>query len=118
MARVLTRTLQKTLTGFLSTAVFFAAFVTLGDVLAAAAVAVTASIAQMVLTRSSGRPAGVLVWASLAVVLALAGLTLAGDDAFAVAPPPVHAGKSSSDCFCRPHPLLRREAGTRAAHAS
>jgi hypothetical protein len=117
MARVLTRTLQKTLTGFLSTAVFFAAFVALGDVLAAAAVAVAASIAQMVLTRSAGRPAGVLVWASLAVVLALTSLTLAGDDAFAVAPP-VHAGKSSSDCFCRPHPLLRREAGTRAAHAS
>jgi hypothetical protein len=118
MAHALTRTLQKTLSGFLSTAVFLAAFAALGDILAAAAVAVATSIAQVVLTRSAGRPAGVLVWASLAVVVALTSLTLAGDDAFAVEPTPVHAGKSSSDCSCRPHPLLRLEAGAPAPRAS
>lgn len=118
MARALIRILQKTVSGFLSTAAFFAAFVLLGDVLAAAAVAVTTSIAQLVLTHSAERRAGALVWASLAVVLVLTGLTLTGDDAFAVEPQPTHARKISPDCSCRPHPLLRLEAGARTARVS
>lgn len=77
------RTIQKTILSFLSTAVFFATFVLIGDVLIAASAAVATALAQFAIRQSTQQKAGVLMWASLALVLALTGLTLKGDDAFA-----------------------------------
>lgn len=77
------RTIQKTILSFLSTAVFFATFALVGDVLVAATAAVAAAVAQFATRLSMQQTSGVLMWTSLALVLALTGLTLKGDDAFA-----------------------------------
>lgn len=83
MAHQIRNALQKTLLGFLSTAVFFAAFFMIGDVLLAAVAAVGVAIVQFVLWRTAHVSPGIAIWASLAVVIALTGLSLHGDDAFA-----------------------------------
>ncbi len=77
------RTIQTTFTSFLSTAIFFATFFALGDVLIAASAAVVTAIAQYAVRRSRHRNSGVLMWASLALVLVLTGLSVKGDDAYA-----------------------------------
>ena len=83
MAHQIRNALQKTLLGFLSTAVFFATFFMIGDVLLAAIAAVGIAIVQFVLWRTAHVSPGIAIWASLAVVIALTGLSLHGDDAFA-----------------------------------
>ena len=77
------RTIQTTILSFLSTAVFFATFILVGDVLIAATAAVATALVQFAIRQSTQQKSGVLMWASLALVLALTGLTLKGDDAFA-----------------------------------
>lgn len=91
------RTLQKTFMGFLSTAVFFATFLIAGDVLIASLTAIAAAIAQFVLVKQ-----GILVWASLALVLALTGTTLMGDDEFSLAASPAPVSSTAAECSCRP----------------
>lgn len=97
------RTTLKILLGFISTAVFFAAFVLIGDVVLAALAAVAAVVAQVVLGRTTGARPSASIWASLALVLALTGLTLAGDDtaSASLAIPAEYTG-SVSNCACKP----------------
>ena len=83
MAHNIRIALQRTLLGFLSTAVFFSAFFMIGDVLLAAIAAISVAIVQFVLWRTANVRPGLAIWASLAVVIALTGLSLHGDDAFA-----------------------------------
>lgn len=83
MAHQIRNALQRTLLGFLSTAVFFAAFFMIDDVLMAAFAAVGVAIVQFVLWRTANVRPGFAIWASMAVVIALTGLSLHGDDAFA-----------------------------------
>ena len=93
--------IPKTLFGFLSTAVFFAAFFLIGDVLIAAIAAIAAAVAQFVLTQSYQSRSGIPVWASLAVVLALTGFSMTGDDTFA----PLDATQVNAtqpNCHCSP----------------
>lgn len=96
-------TALKILLGFLSTAVFFAAFVLIGDVGLAALTAAAVVVAQVVLGRTTGAKPSASIWASLALVLALTGLTLAGDDttAASLASPAEFTG-SVSNCACKP----------------
>jgi hypothetical protein len=97
------RTALKILLGFLSTAVFFAAFALIGDVLLAAVAAVTVVIAQVVFGRTTGARPSAAIWASLALVLALTGVTLAGDDtASASLAFPAEFTGSVSNCACKP----------------
>ena len=77
------RTIRNSILSFLSTAVFFATFVLVGDVLVAATAAVAAALVQFIVRQSTQHKTGVLMWASLALVLALTGLSIRGDDAFA-----------------------------------
>lgn len=77
------RTIMNPILSFLSTAVFFATFALVGDVLIAATFAVATAIIQFFVRQSAFRSKSALIWASLALVLALTGLTLKGDDAFA-----------------------------------
>lgn len=93
------RALQKTLLGFLSTLVFFAAFFLVGDVLIAAFAAFIVAVAQFVLSRSAKVNPGLSIWASLAIVIALTGLSLKGDDTF----PAVDAAQLNAlqpNCHC------------------
>ncbi len=71
---------RRLLVGFLSTIVFFAACVVAGDVLLAAIAAIATVIAQLVLGWTVRGSYGGMTWASLAVILTLAGTTFAGDD--------------------------------------
>jgi len=97
------RTTFRILLGFLSTAVFFAAFVLIGDVLLSALAAVTVVIAQVVFGRTTGAQPSVAIWASLALVLTLTGITLAGDDtASASLAIPAEVTGSVSNCACKP----------------
>lgn len=91
--------IQKTLLGFLSTAVFFAAFFLAGDILIAASAAVLAAIAQFVLSRSANINPGLPMLASLAVVMVLTGLSLRGDDSFASADPS-QVSATQPNCHC------------------
>ena len=91
--------IQKTLLGFLSTAVFFAAFFLAGDVLIAATAAVLTAIAQFVLSRSANVNPGLPMLASLAVVIALTGFSLRGDDTFA-ATDPAQVSATQPNCHC------------------
>jgi hypothetical protein len=93
--------LRKTLVGFLSVAVFFAAFFAAGDILIAALGAVAVAVAQLALGWNGGRAARLPIWASLAIILTLTGATLAGDDA-ASAIVPVSMDAPAADCACRP----------------
>jgi intracellular septation protein A len=77
---------RKLLVSLLSIMCFFAAFVVAGDVLIAAVLAITVAISQMVLAWSTHRRAGAMTWASLALVLALTGMTLVGEDIDAALP--------------------------------
>ena len=93
--------IPKTLFGFLSTAVFFAGFFLIGDVLIAAIAAIAAAVAQFVLAQSFRSRSGIPVWASLAVVLALTGFSMRGDDTFA----PLDATQVNAaqpNCHCSP----------------
>ncbi len=76
------RTIQKTILSFVSTAVFFATFIVSGDVLVAALVAVATALVQVVVRLSTQHRTGALMWASLALVIALTGLTIKGDTTF------------------------------------
>lgn len=68
---------------FLSTAVFFATFLVVGDVLIAAMAAIVTAIIQFAIRESAYRRSAFLIWASLAIVLAITGLSLKGDEAHA-----------------------------------
>jgi len=72
--------LRRLLVGFLSTIVFFAAYVAVGDILFAAMAAIVTVIAQLVLGWTAYGSRGGITWASLAVVLILTGTTFAGED--------------------------------------
>lgn len=97
------RTALKILLGFLSTAVFFAAFVAVGDVVLAALAATAIVVAQVVFGRTTGARPSLAIWASLALVLTLTGVTLAGDDtATASAASPTEFTGSISKCDCKP----------------
>lgn len=86
MARI-----TQTLLSFLSTAVFFATFILAGDILIAATVAIFTALVQFVVRQSAYRRKAVLIWASLAIVLALTGLSLKGDEASAASMPKAKA---------------------------
>ena len=83
MEPIMARTIKETILSFLSAAVFFASFVLVSDVLIAATAAVATALVQFIIRQSSQHRTGVLMWASLALVIALAGLSIKGDDAFA-----------------------------------
>ncbi len=72
--------LRRLLVGFLSTIVFFATYVLVGDVLLASIAAVATVITQLVPAWTAYGNRGGLTWASLAVVLILTGTTFAGED--------------------------------------
>ena len=109
MEPIMARTIQETILSFLSTAVFFATFVLVGDVLVAATAAVATALGQFVIRQFTQHRTGVLMWASLALVLALTGLTLKGDDAFASTLPQAQMNRQIggqttahiSTCSCR-----------------
>jgi hypothetical protein len=96
------RTALKILLGFLSTAVFFAAFILVGDVLLAAVAAAAVIVAQFVLGRTANAKPSVAIWASLAIVLTLTGLSLMGDDANASLMSRTDITGSVSNCACKP----------------
>ncbi len=75
------RTALRILLGFLSTAVFLAAFILVGDVLLAAIAATAVVVVQFVFGRTTSAKPSVAIWASLAIVLTLTGVSLMGDDA-------------------------------------
>ncbi len=77
------RNIRNSILSFLSTAVFFATFVLVGDVLVAATAAVATALVQFIVRQSTQHRTGVLMWASLALVIALTGLSIRGDDALA-----------------------------------
>jgi hypothetical protein len=97
------RATLKIVLGFLSTAMFFVAFVLVGDVVLAALAATAVVIAQVVFGRTTGAKPSLAIWASLALILTLTGVTLAGDDttATSLASPAEFTG-SISNCACKP----------------
>ncbi|HEX7789829.1 MAG TPA: hypothetical protein VF467_04800 [Afipia sp.] len=100
------RALQNFIFGFLSTAIFFAAFVAAGDILIAALSAITVTIVQFVLRRTSQQKTGILMWASLAIVLTLTGISMMGDDeAFAVTGAVPQINKAVAECSCNAGPF-------------
>ncbi len=110
--------LRKPLTGFLSTAVFFAAFFLVGDVLIAAFTAFVFAVVQFILTRTATNGSGLPILASLAVVIALTGLSLKGDDTFPAmdatqvnaTQPNCHCGAQKTTAPARAAPVPFREA--------
>lgn len=92
--------IPKILLGFLSTAIFFVAFVLIGDVLIAAFSAIAVAVTQFVLGKSARTTPGLSVMASLFVVLALTGLSLAGDDPVS-AWDAIQVNASQSSCHCQ-----------------
>lgn len=98
------RTFLNSILSFLSTAVFFVTFLLAGDVLTAAIVATFTAIVQYFIRRAQHRSA-LLLLASLAIVFALTGLSLKGEDAFAAALSQTHASNHVAQCGCRlaPH---------------
>lgn len=96
-----TMAFMKVLLGFLSTAVFFAAFFLIGDVLIAAIAAIAVAVTQFVLWRTTQSSPGLSVLASLAVVIALTGLSLHGEDTFPVLNP-MQVNTTQPDCQCSP----------------
>jgi hypothetical protein len=101
------RTALKILFGFLSTAVFFAAFVLIGDILLAAIAATAVVVVQFVFGRTTSAKPGVAMWASLAVVLTLTGVSLMGDDATASQAFQTEITGSVSNCACKPATKVR-----------
>ncbi len=96
------RTTLKILLGFLSTAVFFAAFVLVGDILLAAIAATVVVIVQVVFGQTTSAKPSLAVWASLAIVLTLTGVSLMGDDATASQASQMEITGSVSNCACKP----------------
>jgi hypothetical protein len=101
------RTALKILFGFLSTAVFFAAFVLVGDVLLAAIAAAAVVVVQFVLGRTTSAKPGVAMWASLAVVLTLTGASLMGDDPTVPLASQADVTGSVANCACKPATKVR-----------
>jgi intracellular septation protein len=97
--------LLKLVAGLLPVLIFFAAFGVLGDILIATLLAVAGAMAQLILTWSAHKKAGVLVWVSLAVVLALGGATFAGTDVNSLQLSPAKVSCEGPHCVCR-MPLL------------
>ena len=101
----MTNILGKLFAGFVSTLAFLAAFAVAGDVLIAAIVAIAAAAAQVGLIWSArGRPGaadctGAL--ASLAIVMALTGTTLAGNEVDAAQLSPTQVDCTALHCACR-----------------
>lgn len=95
MARI-----TQTVLSFLSIAVFFATFMIVGDVLIAAIVAIFTAIMQFIVRQSAYRRKALLIWASLAIVLALTGLSLKGDEASAAPTPKAKAIHAVIPCAC------------------
>lgn len=95
MARI-----TQTLLSFLSTAIFFATFIIAGDILIAATVAIFTALVQFVVRQSAYRRQAVLIWASLAIVVALTGLSLKGDEAAAASRPTMKATHAIAPCAC------------------
>lgn len=93
------RLLRNTLLGFLSTAVFFAGFFLIGDVLVAAFAAFIVAVVQFVITRTTTLGSGLPILASLVVVIALTSLSLRGDDSFS-ALDPAQASLLQPNCHC------------------
>lgn len=100
----MTDIIRKLITGFVSTFTFFAVFAVAGDVLVAAGIAVTGAIVQSALAMTAqGRP-GAIGWAaslaSLTVVVALTGATLAGETAAASSWSPAAVSCTTQRCAC------------------
>lgn len=93
--------IQRALLGFLSTAAFFATFFVIGDVLIAAIGGFAVAVVQFVLGQTTRAKPGFLMWASLALVLALTGVTLMGEDAFGSLGSAALVDGSGPDCACR-----------------
>jgi intracellular septation protein len=100
----MTNIIGKLFTGFVSTLAFLAAYAVTGDVLVAAMIAVASAAAQVVLIWSArGRPGvadctGALT--SLAIVMALSGTTLAGNEVSAAQLAPTHVSCTAQHCAC------------------
>jgi hypothetical protein len=100
-------TALKILLGFLSTAVFLAAFVLVGDVLLAAIAAAAVVLVQFVLGRTTSAKPGIAMWASLAIVLTLTGVSLMGDDATVPLASQADVTGSVANCACKPVTKVR-----------
>jgi intracellular septation protein A len=96
--------IRKLATGFVSTLAFFAAFAAAGDVVVAAGIAVTGAIVQFVLAMTAQNRPGIVDWtaslASLTVVVALTGATLAGETAAASQWSPASVSCTTLHCAC------------------
>jgi intracellular septation protein A len=100
----MTNFLTKLLTGFVSTLAFLTAYAVTGDVLMAAVAAIASAAAQIGLIWAARRPGAVDytgTFASLAIVLALTGTTLAGNEVDAAQFSPVRADCATQHCTCR-----------------
>ncbi|MES2166176.1 MAG: hypothetical protein V4458_03925 [Pseudomonadota bacterium] len=95
-------TALKIVLGFLSTAVFFAAFVLVGDVLLAAVAALAVIVAQFVFGRTTGAKPSMAIWGSLAIVLTLTGVSLAGDDTTDPLLSQTDITGAVANCACKP----------------
>lgn len=101
------RTALKILLGFLSTAVFFATFVLVGDILLATIAAIAVVVVQFVFGRTTSAKPSVAIWASLAIVLTLTGISLKGDDANASLASQTDVTGSVDNCACKPMDKVR-----------
>ena len=114
MARAIQTTFVGLFLGFLSTAMFLATFIVAGDILMAATVAVGTAITQFLLRQSMHQKVGVLIWASLALVIALTGLSLNGDPADAAQAPITISQSSDVTPACACHGALQIDASVPA----
>lgn len=101
------RTALKILLGFLSTAVFFVAFVLVGDVLLAAFAALAVVVAQFVFGRTTGARPSMAIWGSLVIVLTLTGISLMGDDTTDPLLSQTDITGSVANCACKPATKVR-----------
>jgi intracellular septation protein A len=100
----MTNIIRRLMTGFISTLTFFAVFAVAGDVLVAAGIAVTGAVVQFALAMTSHGRSGAIGWtaslASLTVVVALTGATLAGETATASPWSPASVSCTTLHCAC------------------
>jgi intracellular septation protein A len=61
---------------FLSALLFLAVYLAIGNIVAAAAIAIAAAVAQLAFFKFSGRPIEPMQWISLALVIVLSGATM------------------------------------------
>lgn len=101
------RTALNILLGFLSTAVFFVTFILVGDVLLAAVAALAVIVVQFVLGRTTGARPSAAIWGSLAIVLTLTGVSLAGDDTTVPLAAQTDITGSVENCACKPATKVR-----------